>query len=60
MDTQSAPAPDFATVPDVARRLGVCGASIRRAIERGELRAVRLGRSIRIPKSEMERVLRGE
>ena len=60
MDTQATLPPNFATVPDIASKLGVCRASIRRAIERGEIRAVRLGRSIRIPRSEMERVLRGE
>lgn len=37
------------TVDEVATRLGVCTETIRRAYQSGRLRAVRVGRLVRIP-----------
>jgi len=37
------------TIPDAAKRLSVSERTIRRLIERGELRAVRVGRVWRVP-----------
>jgi excisionase family DNA binding protein len=42
-------------IPAVARRLGVSGKTIRRAIDRGDLPAIRLGRLIRIAEDDLER-----
>lgn len=40
---------EFLTVAEVAKRLRVSGMTIRRLIDSGELAAVRVGHSIRIP-----------
>jgi len=37
------------TLPQVAARLGVCVATVRRLIDRGELPAKRVGRQYRVP-----------
>lgn len=42
---------------EAAHRLGVHRATVSRAIERGELHAVRFGRRVLIPVSEIERIL---
>ncbi len=47
-------------VDEVAKRLHVSPQTIRVMIERGELRAVRVGRVIRIPVEALEGFLRGE
>jgi excisionase family DNA binding protein len=36
------------TIPEIADALGVCSKTVRREIERGALKAVRVGRQIRI------------
>jgi len=47
---------DFA---EVSRVLGVCARSVRRAVDRGELpKPVRVGRSVRLFKSDVEAYLR--
>lgn len=43
---------------EFARRLGVSRDSITRAIARKKIKAVRFGRRVLIPASELERVLR--
>lgn len=42
-----------------AEALGICRASIYNLIKRGELRAVKIGRSTRIPVAELERLIGG-
>lgn len=54
-NTQAAPsltAPLLA-VPDVERWLGVCGRTVRSFVQRGELPAIRLGRSLRFDPSDV-------
>lgn len=46
------------TIEQAAERLNCSTATIRRQIARGELRAVRFGRSIRIKPRDLERALR--
>lgn len=48
------------TVAECAEMLGVHPDTVRAAIERGELRATRLGRQWLIPASEVERIAAGE
>lgn len=43
---------------EMARRLGVSRDSIIRAIKRGELKSVRFGRRVLIPRSEIDRLLK--
>lgn len=45
------------SVREAGRRLGVCGRTIRREIERGRLKAIRVGRSLRIRISELRRYM---
>lgn len=42
------------TLPEVAARLGVCVATVRRMIERGGLPAKRVGRQYRVPTRAFE------
>ena len=42
---------------EVARRLGVSRDSVIRAINRGEIKVLRLGRRVLIPQSELPRLL---
>jgi excisionase family DNA binding protein len=44
-------------LPELARLLGVSRASAYRAVARGEIRAVRLGRRIVVPLKEVGRLL---
>ena len=37
------------TVPEVAKRLGICRSSVYQLCERGELRHVRVSNAIRVP-----------
>jgi excisionase family DNA binding protein len=46
------------TVREVAAELRVSGMTVRRLVERGELRAIRVGRSVRIERAELDRFLR--
>ena len=52
--------PEFYTVQEVADRMRVSRKTIYRLVERGELRAVRLGDVYRIPREALEALLRGE
>lgn len=42
---------------EAAEALGICRASIYNAMARGEIRATKIGRSTRIPITEIERLL---
>ena len=55
----AAPIPDrdLLTVADVAARLSVSMKTVRRLINRGELRAVRIGRVIRVRADEVKRLV---
>jgi len=44
------------SVQEVAEAHGLHARTIRRMIDRGELRAIRFGAAVRIPKSEIERL----
>lgn len=44
------------SVPELAQTLGVHKNHVYNLIQKGELRAVRLGRSVRIPRVELERL----
>lgn len=48
------------TVPEVCAELRIGQTLLRALIRRGDIRAVRLGRLIRIPRSEVERIVSGE
>ncbi len=52
--------PQTVTATAAAKRIGVCVRTIYRGVERGEIRHVRIGRSIRIPRSELARLLGDE
>jgi excisionase family DNA binding protein len=43
---------------ELARRLGVSRDSVIRAIQKGELKVVRFGRRVLIPRSELDRLLK--
>ena len=45
------------SLPEVAELLGVSRRTLRRLIERGDLRAVRVGRQIRLRERELQRLL---
>lgn len=45
-------------VEGVSRRLAVSGFTVRRLIKAGHLRAVRVGKRVLIPESEVQRVMR--
>lgn len=47
------------TVKEFAALWGVCTRTVDRAIGRGDIRAVHIGRSVRIPVTEVERWKRG-
>lgn len=47
------------TVAEAAVEIGVHHLTLRKAIARGEIRAVRVGRRILIPKAELDRFLEG-
>ncbi len=52
-------APLAYSVEDAAKQLSVSAQSIRRLIERGELKARHVGRRVIVPKNELERWLEG-
>lgn len=54
------PVPATLTIAEFAHETRLCRASVYNLINRGELRAVKLGRATRIPSSELERLLRGD
>lgn len=45
------------SVASVASRLEVCELTVRRLIQSGDLRAVRVGRLVRVPIDEVERLV---
>lgn len=49
--------PRMLTADEAARALRVCAATVHRAAARGELRSIKLGRSLRIPRDEIERLI---
>lgn len=51
---------DMLTVPETAAVLGIGVRQTYGAVKAGEIVAVRLGRSIRVPRAVVERLLRGE
>ncbi len=56
--TGGAPRGSLLTVADAAARLNVSAKTIRRLIQRGELRAIRIGRAIRIHPEDIERLIK--
>jgi excisionase family DNA binding protein len=48
------PEPDLYSVNTVAKRLDVSADTVRRLIARGELSAIRIGVSVRVPAAEIE------
>ncbi len=48
--------PECFSIEETAARLNVSAKLIRAMIKRGELRAIRLGRILRIPESEIQRL----
>ncbi len=51
--------PAFLTIAEYAFHTRRCRASVYNEITRGDLRAVKIGRSTRIPVTELERLLAG-
>jgi excisionase family DNA binding protein len=51
---------DMLTVPEVARVLRIGTRQAYQAVDAGKIRAVRIGRAIRVPRAVVERLLRGE
>lgn len=49
--------PQLHTLEDAAKRLSCCTRTIKREIDRGRIRAVRLGRAIRISEAELRRLV---
>ena len=47
------------TFQETAFALGVCERTARNLVARGELRAVRIGRSVRVPLEEIRRIAGG-
>ncbi len=47
------------TVVEAAEEIGVHHLTLRKAIARGEIRAVKVGRRVLIPKTELDRFLEG-
>ncbi len=48
------------TVKEVANEFNVSELTVRRWIDCGKIKAVRIGRTVRIPVEELERLKRGE
>jgi excisionase family DNA binding protein len=51
--------PQLHTLEDAAKRLACCERTLKREIDRGRIRAVRLGRAVRISEAEIRRVCEG-
>lgn len=49
--------PKVLTVAELAARLGVCRQTVYALERRGELRVIRIGRALRVPTSELERLM---
>jgi excisionase family DNA binding protein len=52
--------PDRMFISEVAAALGVSAGCVYGMVNRGELRAVKIGRLMRIPRSEVARLMAGE
>ena len=52
--------PELTTVPEAGRVLRCGDAAVRGMVVRGELESERVGRLIRIRRSSLERIVRGE
>jgi excisionase family DNA binding protein len=52
--------PRVLSLSRVAKELGVCPATARKIIARGDLRSIRVGHQIRVPISELDRYITGE
>lgn len=50
--------PTYMTVPEVAEILRVSKMTVYRMVHRGDIEAIRVGRSFRIPAAEVRRVLK--
>ena len=55
MDTATLPA--LVKIPDVMERTGLSKASVYRVINSGQLKTVKIGRSVRITESELSRFI---
>jgi len=56
-DAQAPPDGEFLTVGDVAQRLSVHPQTVRSWVARGELRAIRIGRIIRVRRADLADML---
>jgi excisionase family DNA binding protein len=52
--------PEFYTVQEVAARLRLSRKTVYRLVERGEIRAIKIGDNYRIPREALEAIIRGE
>ena len=59
-EASSAPLLPLMTIGEAATILRVARRTIRRMIKRGELHAVRIGRSVRIRRQDIERIILGD
>ena len=57
--TQPRPPARLLRVNDVADRLSVAGVTVRRLISRGDLKAIRVGKAIRVRPEDVESYLQG-
>ena len=57
--TPDAPAPQLLTVRETCHALAIGATSLWKMVRAGELRVVRLGRSTRVPATEVERIVAG-
>ena len=48
------------TVPEAARQLSICRATVYRMIGAGEIRSVKIRNAVRIPRTEIERLLQSD
>lgn len=48
------------TIAQAAERLGICRESVYRAVRRGEIPVIRIGKLLLVPREPFERLLRGE
>lgn len=54
---QSTSAPELLSMPEAASALGCSADTVRRLIRQGRLASVRLGRSVRIPREDLLRLI---
>ena len=60
MKQRERPPAEYDTCAEFGAVFQISDSTVRRAIAKGQVRAIKVGGSIRIPKSERERVRRGE